>query len=244
MKKILCILATILISINAFSNRNSSELILRSDNHSFFKAKVNGIMYTPINNKIALPNIGIGTFEVQFYRFSPSHHGHRRDMHVVSYQYINIGHGETVIASINGRNQVRLEYIRSHHREPVACHTKPYKQPYKAHHKRTVVTHAYPQDHNRELSYYEMKIERAAFDDDKLEIAYNALNNIRMNTIEAKHIMDLLTFEKSKLAFAKYAYTRVSDPDNYYRIENNLTFRSSKEELQRYMSRNYVCHAH
>ncbi|NCT18907.1 MAG: DUF4476 domain-containing protein [Flavobacteriia bacterium] len=44
-------------------------------------------------------------------------------------------------------------------------------------------------------------------------------------------MMDILSFDFSKLQFAKLAFTRVVDPENYYLVREGLVFSSSKREV-------------
>jgi hypothetical protein len=43
--------------------------------------------------------------------------------------------------------------------------------------------------------------------------------------------MKLFSFEATKLEFAKYAYNKVSDKENYYLVNDAFQFESSIEEL-------------
>ena len=45
----------------------------------------------------------------------------------------------------------------------------------------------------------------------------------------------MFSFEDSKLDFAKYAYERTYDIDNYYKVNDAFTFESSVDELNEYI---------
>ena len=49
--------------------------------------------------------------------------------------------------------------------------------------------------------------------------------------------MIFMPHESTKLEFAKYAYKRTYDIENYYKVNDAFTFESSIEELDAYIQR-------
>lgn len=74
------------------------------------------------------------------------------------------------------------------------------------------------------------------FEDSKMTIAKQILNNNCLLAGQVKEIMMLFTFEDSRLDFAKYAYGRTYDLGNYYKVNDAFTFESSIDELNSYIS--------
>lgn len=74
-------------------------------------------------------------------------------------------------------------------------------------------------------------IEAQWFDDTKLAVAQQALMTNYLTSGQVAAILDVFWFEESRLAFAKAAYPRVVDPQNYYLVNNAFWFQSSVEEL-------------
>ncbi len=79
-------------------------------------------------------------------------------------------------------------------------------------------------------------VNTGGIDDTKLKIAKQVVDANCMSTEQVKEMMELLSFEKAKLDLAKYGYTRVTDKRNYYKINEALTFESSKTELDTYIN--------
>jgi hypothetical protein len=75
-----------------------------------------------------------------------------------------------------------------------------------------------------------------SFEESKLTIAKQILNNNCLLTDQVKEILMLFSFEDSKLDFAKYAYGRTFDTGNYYKVNDAFTFESSIEELNSYIT--------
>ena len=79
-------------------------------------------------------------------------------------------------------------------------------------------------------------IKSKSFEDSKLTMAKQALKNNCMNTNQIKDLMQTFRFESTKLDFAKSAYTKCSDKNNYYLINDVFTFESSIDELNDFIN--------
>lgn len=75
-----------------------------------------------------------------------------------------------------------------------------------------------------------------SFEDSKLQIAQQVFNSNCMTSAQVNEIMQLFTFEDSKLDFAKFAYGRTYDIGNYYIVNNAFTFESSIDDLNLYIN--------
>ncbi|MBK6641612.1 MAG: DUF4476 domain-containing protein [Bacteroidetes bacterium] len=79
-------------------------------------------------------------------------------------------------------------------------------------------------------------INSKTFEESKMTIAKQILNNNCLLSGQVREIMMLFTFEDSRLDFAKYAYGRTYDIGNYYKVNDAFTFESSIEDLDSYIS--------
>lgn len=79
-------------------------------------------------------------------------------------------------------------------------------------------------------------IKNAGFDQTKLTIAKQASEENDFTTDQVKELMDLFSFESSKIDLAKTYYESVIDQDRYTDIYNTFAFSSSKEELAKFIS--------
>ncbi|HEY4147368.1 MAG TPA: DUF4476 domain-containing protein [Chitinophagaceae bacterium] len=76
------------------------------------------------------------------------------------------------------------------------------------------------------------------FDQDRLDIAKKAVDNSTMSSVQVKEMAQLFTSENAKLDFAKYAYGKTVDKNNYMIVCNVFPFGDNKADLTNYM-RNY-----
>jgi hypothetical protein len=79
-------------------------------------------------------------------------------------------------------------------------------------------------------------IENESFKSDKMMVAKQATKNKCLSVNQIKQVMDKFTFDDGKLEFAKLAYSKCSNKDDYYMINELFTFSSSKSELNDYIS--------
>ena len=70
------------------------------------------------------------------------------------------------------------------------------------------------------------------FDDERLRIAKQALSQTSVRANDLAELMKTLTYDKSRIELAKFAYDHVADPQNFYRVYDAFQFSSSARELQ------------
>ncbi|MCS7074878.1 MAG: DUF4476 domain-containing protein, partial [Bacteroidia bacterium] len=79
-------------------------------------------------------------------------------------------------------------------------------------------------------------IRTKSFEDSKVTIAKQVINNNCLTVSQVREIMNLFSFEGTKLDFAKYAYQFTYDLNNYYLLNDAFTFESSITELDEYIA--------
>ncbi len=78
-------------------------------------------------------------------------------------------------------------------------------------------------------------IEEESFSDDRMNVAKQAIKNRCITVSQVREIMSVFDFEDKKLEFAKYAYNRTYDVDNYYLVNKDFDFSSTKEDLNKFL---------
>lgn len=79
-------------------------------------------------------------------------------------------------------------------------------------------------------------IANASFDDTKLSTAKTIVNSNYLTTNQVMELCKLFSFDDNKLEFAKYAYSKTVDRNNYFKVGNVFSFSSSKEDLNNFIS--------
>ncbi len=78
-------------------------------------------------------------------------------------------------------------------------------------------------------------ISSKSFEDSKMTLAKQIIKNNCMSSKQLKELLELFSFEDSKLEIAKFAYTYVFDRNNFYLVNDAFSFESSVEELNEYI---------
>jgi hypothetical protein len=80
-------------------------------------------------------------------------------------------------------------------------------------------------------------ISSKSFEDSKLQIAKQVCGSNCLLSSQVREIMQLFSFEDSRLDFAKFAYGHTYDLGNYYKVNDAFQFESSIDELNRFIKR-------
>ncbi|TND09323.1 MAG: hypothetical protein FD123_1410 [Bacteroidetes bacterium] len=78
-------------------------------------------------------------------------------------------------------------------------------------------------------------IRNKSFDDTRLTVAKQGIRN-GITASQVTELVNLMTFESTKLALAKHAYSFTADKHNYHLVSNAFSFESSTTELAQYVS--------
>ncbi|MBC7946568.1 MAG: DUF4476 domain-containing protein [Chitinophagaceae bacterium] len=88
---------------------------------------------------------------------------------------------------------------------------------------------------NREFSILLQSIDKEWLETNKLKSATQIVRTNNLTSLQVKQLVHLFGFEGNKLELAKQAYQSTVDKKNYFMVQDELSFSSSKEELNRYI---------
>ena len=74
-----------------------------------------------------------------------------------------------------------------------------------------------------------------SFDETKLSTAKQIAGKNCLSSGQITEICKLFGFEDNKLAFAKFAYDRCTDPQNYFKVSSVFSFSSNADDLNQYI---------
>ena len=87
----------------------------------------------------------------------------------------------------------------------------------------------------RDFDQVKESLRKEWFDNNRIISSRFIIENNNFTTAQVKEMMQLFTFDDKKLEVAKLAYRKTVDKQNYYQVNETLTFNSSKEELARFI---------
>lgn len=78
-------------------------------------------------------------------------------------------------------------------------------------------------------------VKSEGFDESRLTIAKQIIGSNCLLCSQIKELMQLMSFEKTKLELAKFSWHHNLDRGNYYKLNDAFSFKSSIEELNQYV---------
>ena len=88
---------------------------------------------------------------------------------------------------------------------------------------------------NRDFEVVKDQIRKEWFENNRLISTKVIIDKSNFTAQQVKELMLLFTFENNRLEVAKYAYRKTADKQNYYQLNDALTFSSSKDDLARFI---------
>lgn len=90
---------------------------------------------------------------------------------------------------------------------------------------------------DQEFADITVSIKNQTFNNTQLNLAKQIVKTKQcFTTLQIKQLIDIFTFEDSKLEMAKYCYPYCTDRNNYYKINDCFTFSSSVDALTNFIS--------
>jgi hypothetical protein len=235
MKKILIIFTVCMMfsfTSKTQNNCGASELFLKMQNHAPFQLFVDNMQMPGYSNSFHIPNLLPGMHSVKIVRFIGNGYGNYQHQVVINRE-IFIPAMTSVYAVMKNNGQLKIYNTVAMMQIP----NNNYFPPAPA----SCLGNTYINNHiigmpDQVFMQLKQSLANTAFDNTKLSIAKQALayNNISSNQVLA--LMNLMTFESTKLAFAKYAYQYVADPNNYFVVNNGFGFNSSVNDLNNFLA--------
>jgi hypothetical protein len=90
----------------------------------------------------------------------------------------------------------------------------------------------------RDFDQLKESLKKEWFENNRITSVKMVTDKTNFTAQQVKDLMLLFVFENNKLEVAKYTYRKIVDKQNYYILNDALTFSSSKEELARFIRQN------
>jgi hypothetical protein len=78
-------------------------------------------------------------------------------------------------------------------------------------------------------------VEKQSFAETKMKVAKQITTSNCLSTDQIIEIVNLFSFEENKLDYAKFAYSKCVDKNNYFMVNDAFSFSSSTDELTEYI---------
>ncbi len=93
-----------------------------------------------------------------------------------------------------------------------------------------------------DFSSVQEAVEAESFSSDKRKVIEMATKNKCMSVDHIEKLLSNFTHESDKIDFLKWSYSKTYDIDNFYTLSSELTYSSSKEELDKFIDAQPTAH--
>jgi len=232
MKKLILLLAFCAATFSLSAHIKTSELNIKLFDNSVFYLTLDNHVYNNFTNAYHIKQISNGNHFLKVMRFRKGPNPHNNNPKTIFAGYIYVPGGMKIMGMIDMFNNYTVTNqfpIYNHHDDdwdggwnddsPMPPTPPVYYLGMEP------------------STFMELKnmLNNTSFDDSKLTIAKQALINNNISAEQVLNLMGAMTFESTKLDFAKFAYNYTVDKEKYFMVNNGFTFSSSIDELNRFI---------
>ena len=212
------------LNVNAFRNSASLEINLKQQRNTLYIIQLeNGVSYET-EDFLHLDNLHNGLNRIKIFKkkFQRNRrHVNNRDKLIFN-GVINLPANSTVFSKLIHRSLIIKRIV-----------PKRIKRPRKPRREMRLKMN------KRQFNDLIFTVKNESFDSHKLEVMNLAIHQNNLSSRQVLHLMELLTFDSYKLKFAKRAYAKTIDKQNYFIVRNGLTFSSHKRELTKFIKHKF-----
>jgi len=238
MKGTILFLCILLSSISVgFTQEQRSVMKISMTDERLIQVQIAQRFYPEVARSITVSNIVAGRHRIKVFNGGQRAASRRRPLYEGSFTVDPGTYNEIRIDSRKGTARINSHALSNRNTEEVHYPNDPINKEKYDERRRT---DRYP--NNRRLSEEDMitlkgSAEDRITDTDKLKLLQSALDKKIVTSNQVRTILGYLNFESSKLEFAKWAYTRVSDKGDYWKLDSEFTFSSTKEEFSDFLKK-------
>jgi Domain of unknown function (DUF4476) len=230
MKKISTLLLSSLFSLSLLAYDGSRLSVSTVSNSMDFKIEIDGRSVIMRDNSITLSNIAEGTHSIRIYKeLKKNGFGFGRKPQIIYAGSVFVKRGFHTDVTVNRFGKVFIDESRIDRNGGYDDYEE------------------YEEDNggwnngygnvlsNRDFDQVKEQIRKEWFENNRLTSTKVIIDKSNFTVQQVKELMLLFTFENNRLEVAKYAYRKTVDKQNYYQLNDALTFSSSKDELARFI---------
>ncbi len=226
MKRLLSIIVIVFAAVTLTSARNNERSVLeiRLNDHSPFVVTVDGRNYDKHGRTITIGNLPRGWHSLKVYKYLEYKEGGARAKLLYTGR-VRID-GGTVTKCIVDVDSRRMRINTMDMEDAYVEYDRPEHNDHYEHDNQLL---------NDDLKDLQARVEGRITDTERLKLMKSVLAERAFYSVQVRTMLGWMSFESSKLDFAKWAYERVIDKKDYWKLEDVFTFSSSKDEFNKHI---------
>jgi hypothetical protein len=232
MKKIFTLLLSSLFSLSLLAYDGSRLSVSTFSNNRDLKIEIDGRRITMQENSITLSNIAEGSHNIRIYKDvkrNGNGFGFGKKSQIIYAGSVFVKRGFHTDVTVNRFGKVFIDESR-------IDRNSGYEQEEEYDEEDGGWNSGYGNVlSNRDFDLVKEQIRKEWFENNRLVSTKVIIDKSNFTTQQVKELMLLFTFENNRLEVAKYAYRKTVDKQNYYLLNDALTFQSTKDDLARFI---------
>lgn len=233
MKRIIFTLALAVLITGCYGFAGST-LKISIHNQSEFNLIIDGTIFRQAGNYYSIADLAPGNHAIEITRFVRRPFYNYATVLCLYDGMINIpGYPSVVEACLDPQRRLIIQRITPLIQPPPVCGGGTYQNNF---------TNQYDNGFyqtqvvcDNEFEQMKHTIASRTFDSFKLSLAKEIVSQNQFTSGQIAALLQLMTFESSKLELAKFAYNNTIDKNNFYRVYDVFTFESTIQELQQFI---------
>jgi len=231
MKKIFTLLLSSLFSLSLLAYDGSRLSISTTTSSTDLKIEIDGRKVSMQDNSITLSNIAEGSHQVRIYREKKKtgfgiNLGKRQEIIYAAAVFVKRGFHTDI--TVNRFGKVFIDERRIDSNDEWYSEDDNYGDNGGWDTYGSVMS-------TRDFELVKEQIRKEWFEKNRLTSVKVITDKNNFTAQQVKEMMLLFTFEENRLEVAKYAYRKTADKQNYYQLNDALTFSNSKDDLARFI---------
>ncbi|MEO5945893.1 MAG: DUF4476 domain-containing protein [Chitinophagaceae bacterium] len=234
MKKIFTLIIGSLFSLSLLAFDGSRLSVSTVSNSEDYKVEVDGRKFSLRDNAITLSNLSEGYHQVKIFREGKKRNGNdfgfNRNVIIYSNQVL-LKRGFHLDITLNRFGKALVDERKIDRKDDWYDEEDDYYDNNSGGWNNT-----YEDGMNvREFESVKESLRKEWFENNRMTSTKFIIDKNNFSTTQVRELMLLFTFENNRLEIAKYAYKKTLDKNNYYQLNDALTYSNSKDELARFI---------
>jgi Domain of unknown function (DUF4476) len=228
MKKFFTLLLSSLFSLSLLAYDGSRLSITAPSTSTQLQVEIDGRKFTLKDNSITVGYLGEGRHDVKIYKEAKRKRSDFGRREVIYSSSVILKRGYHLDITVNRFGKVMMDERRIDHQDEWYNDEDEYFD-----------NEGWDNSMNkmsvREFETLKESLRKEWFENNRLTSVKYIIQKSNFSTAQVKDLMMLFTFESNRLEIAKAAFRKTIDKENYYIVNEALTFSSSKDELARFI---------
>lgn len=226
----------LIISVSLYAFDSFSKLKLRMWDYSSFTIELNGNYFSNPTNNFVASNLAPGNHLLKIYKIVYGPYVFLSNRILIYSGVISIPASSKIVARIDSYNNLDIIKVEPLYDYNLSCYSN--NNSYNSNQNSSYNNESYNSQSSYCMSNYAFSnlknlMVNNAFDSNRLKMAKQAISMNSVCSQQVYELMNLLSFESSKLNLAKFSYNHVTDKENYFIVNNAFSFSSSIDELNK-----------